>query len=160
MKKNITIILLIAIIIGGGYFLYNQDRAQAPNQESKKEDTVEKMDITVYVNDEAGSSEFLDCAINKKITVQVPKTEGVADTSLKYLFSTELSKYGVYKSIEIASGTAMVTLESDMTPAGYPISGLSSCQSQNMLSVLKDTLTQYPTITSVKLYSPNGEIMF
>lgn len=161
MKKNITIILLLLIVIGGGYFLYNQ-KQNTPDTEKATEEgaNVEKMNIAVYVNDEAGSSEFLDCTINKKITVQVPKTEAVADASLRFLFSDELSKYGVYKSVEIASGTAKIMLESDMTPAGYPIGSLSSCQSQHLLSVLKDTLTQYPTIQTVELYSPKGQILF
>ena len=159
MKKNIIIIILILLIIGGGYFLYTKKEGIAPNA-TVKEDIVEKMDITVYVNDEAALSEFLDCAINKKIAVQVPKTEAIADASLKYLFSKELSKYGTYQSVEIASGTAKVMLASENTPAGYPISGLSSCQSQNLISVLKDTLTQYESIMSVRLYSPKGEIVF
>ncbi len=158
MKKNITIVLLLLIVIIGGYFLYTQNKGIGENGDIETEDkNIEKMDITVYVNDEAASSEFLDCAINKKITVQVPKTEAIADASLKFLFSDELSKYGVYKSVEIASGTAKIMLESDMTPAGYPIGGLSSCQSQHLLSVLKDTLTQYPIIQSVELYSPKQE---
>ena len=159
MKKNITIALLLLIVIGGGYFLYSQNKTNiGPAGDIVKEDnTIKKMDITVYENDEAASSEFLDCAINKKITVQVPKTEAVADASLRFLFSDELSKYGVYKSVEIASGTAKIMLESDMTPAGYPIGSLSSCQSQHLLSVLKDTLTQYPTIQSAELYSPKQE---
>ncbi|MBC7766934.1 hypothetical protein H7Y21_03000 [Arenimonas sp.] len=158
MKKNITIILLLLVVIGGGYFLYNQ-KQNTPDTEKATEEgaNIEKMDITVYVNDEAGSSEFLDCAVNKKITIQVPKTEAIADASLKFLFSDELSKYAVYKSVEIASGTAKIMLKSDLTPAGYPIGSLSSCQSQNLLSVLKDTLTQYPGITSVELYSPKQE---
>ena len=160
MKKNITITLLLLVIIGGGYFLYKQNNNGVTNTVVKEEDNVEKMDITVYVNDEAGSSEFLDCAVNKKITVQVPKGESITDASLKFLFSGELSKYGVYQSVEIASGTAKVMLASDMTPSGYPISGLSSCQTQNMLSVLKDTLTQDSNIKSVKLFSPKGEIVF
>lgn len=159
MKKNITIVILSLAIMIGGYFLYTQNKTNiGPAGDIVKEDnTIEKMDIIVYVNDEAASSEFLDCAINKKITVQVPKSEAIADASLKYLFSTELSKYAVYKSVEIASGTAKIMLESDMTPAGYPIGALSSCQSQNLFSVLKDTLTQYPSITSVELYSPKQE---
>lgn len=157
MNKNITIIILLFAIMAGGYFLYSQNENTNINTVVKERGGIEKMDITVYVNDEAGSSEFLDCAINKKITVQVPKTEGIADASLTYLFKTELSKYGVYKSVEIANGTAKIMLESDMTPAGYPIGALSSCQSQNLLSVLKDTLTQYPSITSIELYSPKQE---
>lgn len=162
MMKNITIALLLLAILAGGYFLYTQNKQNYEDLSlsTKDEQDVEKMEITVYVNDEAGSSEFLDCAINKKIVVQVPKTEGVADASLRFLFSEELSKYGVYQSVEIASGTAKVMLTSDMTPAGYPIGSLSSCQSQNLLSVLKDTLVQYPAIQSVKLYYPGGEIMF
>ncbi len=159
MKKNITIVILILLIIGGGYFLYTQNN-ETGIPAIKEEDTTEKMDITVFVNDEAASSEFLDCAKNKKITVQVPKTDAIADASLKYLFSTELSKYGTYQSVEIASGTAKVMLASENTPSGYPVSGLSSCQVAHLMYVLEDTLTQYPAIDSVELYSPKGEIKF
>jgi hypothetical protein len=84
----------------------------------------------------------------------------IADASLKILFSDELSNYGKYKSINVVNGVAKVMLESDLTPKGLPLSSLSSCESSHLLSVLKNTLTQYDTIKSVELYSPQGLVQF
>jgi hypothetical protein len=163
MNKNILItILILAIFIFFGFYL-KTDRSivdQNPlivNSTSTVSTTT--ADLVVYLQDKDMATTS-DCGITKKTIIQVAKTEGVANTSLEFLFSDELKTYGVYRSVEIASGTAKVMLESDMTPEGYPISSLSSCQSGHLMSVLKDTLTQYDSIDSVKLYSPKGEIMF
>ena len=163
MKKNITIAVLIVVILAlVGVYLENDTMVIDENPiitNSTSTPAVEKMDIVVYVQNTT-AAQTIDCGITQKVVVQVPKTEGIADASLRFLFSDELKAYGVYRSIEIASGTAKVMLESDMTPTGYPIGSLSSCQSQHLMSVLKDTLTQYDTIQSVKLYSQKGEILF
>ncbi len=163
MKKNIIIAVLIVVIFAlMGLYLANDSIVIDENHiitNSTSTPAVEKMDITVYVQNTT-AAQTIDCGITQKVIAQVPKTEDIADSSLRFLFSDELKAYGVYQSIEIASGTAKVMLESDMTPTGYPIGSLSSCQSQHLLSVLKDTLTQYDTIQSVKLYSQKGEIMF
>lgn len=117
------------------------------------------MNLFLYIQDKnyvATSS----CSVTKKITYLVPKTTEVADASLKILFSKELASYGVYKSVSIANGVAKIMLESDLTPSGSPISGLSSCESSHLLSILHDTLTQYSSIKSIELLSPAGSIMF
>jgi len=112
----------------------------------------EKMDLSVYIQDVV-AAQGSDCGITKKVTVQVPKTTGVADASLRYLFANELSKYATYSSVRIEGSVAKVMLENDKTPSGYLISGLSSCQGRHLFAVLKDTLTQYENIKSVELYS-------
>lgn len=117
------------------------------------------MDIAIYVQDRE-SAKKTDCRITTKIEYTILKTPAVADASLKILFSDELKKYGVYKSVSIVNGVAKVMLASDITPEGKPIESLSSCESGYLLSVLKDTLVQYESVKSVKLYSPEGEIMF
>lgn len=165
MNKNIFItILIIAILVLLGLYLTSDKTIvdQNPlvvNSTTTVSVTDEKMDLVVYLQDKdiAATS---DCRVTKKTTIQVPKTVAVANASLEFLFSDELKAYGVYDSVEIVNGTAKVMLKSDMTPAGSPISSLSSCQSGHLLSVLKDTLTQYDTIKSVKLYSPKAEIIF
>jgi len=117
------------------------------------------MSLTLYIqNKEVAKTS--DCGVTKKVIYQVPKTMAVADASLKILFGGELSDYGVYKSVSISNGVAKVELESENTPLGFPMSSLSSCQSSHLMSVLKDTLTQYSTIKSVELYSPRGKIEF
>jgi hypothetical protein len=120
---------------------------------------VSEMDLALYIQDKT-QVEKISCSITKKVIYKVPKTSAVADASLKILFDGELSKYGVYKSVSIVQGVAKVLLESENTPGGQPIGSLTSCQSSHLLAVLKDTLTQYPTIKSVELYSPNGPIIF
>lgn len=101
-----------------------------------------------------------DCTITYKATFSVPKTTAVADTSLKILFGDELKAYGTYQSVSILNGIAKVMLASDKTPTGSPISSLSSCQSGHLMSVLEDTLTQYPSIKKVELHLPEGKIEF
>ena len=117
------------------------------------------MALNLYVQDKE-IAKISDCGVTKKITVQVPKTSAVADASLKVLFSGELLAYGVYKSVSVSGGVAKVMLTSDNIPSGQPIGSLSSCESSHLMSVLKDTLTQYPTIKSVEIYSPKGKIEF
>lgn len=116
------------------------------------------MPLSIYMQDKEKLA--TTCTATKKVTFQVPKTVEVADASLKLLFDEELSAYGVYKSVTIENKVAKITLASDTTPAGKPYTSLSSCEIGQITSVLKDTLTQYNTITSVELYSPAGKINF
>lgn len=136
----------------GGVFVYTSNKVEAPV-------TLSDMDLSLYIQDKnyvATSS----CSVTKKVIYKVPKTTAVAEASLRILFSDELSAYGIYDSVSIVNGVAKVMLKSDMTPAGYPISSLSSCESSHLLSVLEDTLTQYSSIQSVELLSPAGQIQF
>ena len=119
----------------------------------------ETMSLIVYLQDKE-MAKTKDCGITKKVTYQIPITSAVANASLEILFDSELSKYGVYKSVSVAGGVAKVVLASDKTPEGRPIGGLSSCESSHLMSVIKDTLTQYKSIKSVELYSPEGKILF
>jgi len=121
--------------------------------------TSENMDLVVYIQDKE-AAKISDCSVTVKRTYQIPKTEGVADASLKILFSDELKAYGIYKSVSIENSVAKIVLESDKTPQGKPTGSLSSCENGHLLSVLTDTLTQYNNVKSVKLYSPKGEIVF
>lgn len=117
------------------------------------------MELSLYIQDKSYVATS-SCSVTKKVTYKVIKTVAVADASLKILFSGELSAYGIYKSVSIVNGTAKVMLENSMTPKGYPISALSSCESSHMSAVLKDTLTQYSSVKSVELWSPEGIIQF
>lgn len=169
MKKNIVIILILIILTA----LYLDFRSDKFFKEIKSETQVstttttqipelteeDYMDISIYVQDKE-AAKTTDCRITTKIEYTIPKTSAVANASLKILFSDELSKYGSYKSVNIENGIANVILTSDMTSEGKPIGSLSSCESGHLLSVLKDTLVQYESIKSVKLFSPKGEIMF
>jgi len=119
----------------------------------------ESMSLTLYIQDKE-IAKTRDCGVTKKAIYQVPRTFAVVDSSLQILFESELSKYGVYKSVSVADGVAKVMLVSENTPEGRPIGGLSSCESSHLMSVLKDTLTQYKTVKSVELYSPKGKILF
>lgn len=117
--------------------------------------------VDVYVQDKK-VAEVSDCGVTRRETHEVPYTSGeyVWERSLRFLFSDELARYGVFKSVSVSGGVAKVMLASDMTPTGHPIGALSSCEKSHLLSVLNDTLFQYKTITSVEIYSPEGRILF
>ncbi len=120
---------------------------------------VEFMDLILYIQDKAQVATN-SCSVTHKALYKIPKTTTVTDTSLRILFAEELYTYGSYKSVTIVNGVAKVMLESNLTKAGKPIGSLSSCESSHLLSVLKDTLTQYDSIKSVELLSPQGPIQF
>lgn len=118
-----------------------------------------QMDLVVYVQDvEAAITS--DCGITLPQTITVAQTTAVADASLRYLFNNELAQYGEYQAVTVTDQTARVTLASDLTPQGAPYSSLSTCQSQHLITVLADTLTQYDTISNLELYSPSGQVEF
>jgi hypothetical protein len=147
-------------IIPGVYNIYTAPWGKVSNKMQFTVTSGEQMSLSVYVQDKELSETKMDCRITKKVTYTVPKVATVADASLKILFENELAEYAVYKSVTVSGGVAKVMLGSENMPSGYPINGLSSCESGHLLSVLNDTLTQYPTIKSVELYSPNGKIEF
>jgi hypothetical protein len=122
-------------------------------------DTPVSIPLTLYIQDKAALAADR-CDATVKTTYQVPKTTAVADASLALLFAEELAYYGVYKSVRITNGVAQVNLTANTLPDGRQYSSLSSCESGHLTSVLRDTLTQYNTITSVELYRPAGKIEF
>jgi len=97
-----------------------------------------------------------DCGATRQVVYEVPRTEGVADLSLRMLFTEELAAYGVYRSVRIVGGVANVTLEPNQRALG----SLSSCESAHLMHVLTDTLTQYDTIDSVELFTSEGKVEF
>ncbi len=155
MKKlNIALIIFIITILLV-IFTTSQSKPKVTPPATSKDQTV----LTLYIqNKEVAKTS--DCRVTYPVTYKVPKTTAVADASLKILFNEELARYGVYKSVTITNSVAKVTLESDMDPKGKPLSALSSCESGHLMAVLNDTLTQYPTISSVELFSPKGKIEF
>ncbi len=162
-KKSIAAIILIIILVAV-YVVYTKVISiQIPDTDTStstpKETTTPMMDITVYVQD-TDKAQVADCGITKAVTRQVPQTVAVADAALTLLFSDELSKYATYDSVSIENNVAKVKLASETTPAGYPISSLSSCQKQHLFGVLQDTLIQYDSIKTIKIYTPGGELNF
>lgn len=147
-------------IVPGVYNIYALPWGKMSNKVKFTVTSGEQMQISVYIQDKELSQTNMDCGITKKVTYMVPKTTAVADASLKILFEKELAKYSVYKSVTVSGGVAKIILESENMPSGFPIGGLSSCESGHLLSVLEDTLTQYSTIKSVEIYSPKGKIEF
>lgn len=129
--------------------------------ESENTDTKEEefMYMTVHLQEKEVAMES-DCGVTYPKIVKVPNTKGIADASLKYLFSNELSQYGKYESILIKEKVAQIVISNENDPNGLRISSLSSCESRHLFSVLNDTLTQYNNIDSVELYSPTGKIEF
>jgi len=166
-KKQLILIVMVTIACIVALVFLNNDNSDS---QKNNDDGVEKgaeetastddlIDLTVYLQNK---EEVIlnDCGITYPEKIQVPKTVAVADASLRYLFTEELSGYGRYESVVINDGIAQVTISNDNDPKGYKISGLSSCEARHLTSVLKDTLTQYESIESVELFSPSGKIEF
>ena len=150
--------VIVIILIGFGIYIYTEKKGVVSNTNLNKA-TEELMSLSLYVQDkETAKTSY--CGVTQKVTYQVPRTTAVADTSLKILFENELAQYGVYESVNISNSIAKVILASHNTPDGYPIGSLSSCESGHLLSVLRDTLTQYPEIRSIEVHSPEGKIEF
>lgn len=178
----VIVTVLTVAILGGGLYLYarqaNTPRTPQPdvelstvevnpvdeNEETPSSTPIAPVDstmMTLYLfQQDTQVAATSDCGVTRRVARQVPRTTALADTSLKILFAEELSKYAQYQSVSITNGVARVNFASDMTPAGNPISSLSSCESQHLLSVITDTLTQYSTVNSVVLYGPQGQIQF
>lgn len=119
----------------------------------------EMMEITLFIQDK-NMAQMSDCGATYKTTRQIPKTTGVLNASLEILFQEELAQYGEYDSVKIEAGIAQVRLKNSLTAKGVPISSLSSCEVGRLLSVLEDTLTQYPGVSAVELFSPEGKVVF
>ncbi len=111
------------------------------------------MSLDLYLQNKE-IAEILDCGATRKVTYQVPRTMSPIHVSLKILFEKELARYGTYKSVIVSKGIARVYLKKFYNPA------LSSCESSHLVSVIEDTLTQYKSVQSIELYSPNGRIQF
>jgi len=172
-KGTLISVVVILLIIIAGWFLVNNmnvnsDRVNfneaglefnVEEDDNDMVDSADVMDLVVFLQDK---DEVLtnDCGITFQNIIQVPKTAQVAKASLDYLFTDELSRYGEFKSVSIVDEVARVVIVNDNDPDGLRISGLSSCEGRHLMSVLSDTLTQYPTISAVELYSENGKIEF
>lgn len=161
--KNILLIVLLTVIVGMGWVIIQQNNKVPPENaeinDSDSETVVpvqdenqEMMNLTVYIQDKA-AVETVNCDTTKIQEFRIPRTAAVADASLKILFEKELEKFGTYKSVNIANGIAEILIDERFT-------SLSSCESQHLMSVLEDTLTQYDTVKSIELYSPQGKIEF
>jgi len=146
-------------ITPGIYFIYTSPWGKISNKVQFNVTTTDQTVLNLYLQDKEIAATS-DCSATYPVSYLVPKTTSVADASLRILFSKELARYGVYKSVSIVNGVAKVMLQSDLDPKGNPIGALSSCESGHLMAVIRDTLTQYSTIKSVELYSPDGKIEF
>ena len=115
--------------------------------------------ITLYIQDKQAAA-TTDCTITLPVTRIIPKTEGIADASLKILFEEELASYASYESVTITNGVARVNLRNEGDPNGYRLSGLSSCEGGHLISVLTDTLTQYGEVEFVEIWTSEGKVEF
>jgi hypothetical protein len=151
---NIALIGLVILLAGLVWFGFTDSI-----EIYKADNPVDQMELTIYLQDK---EEVLlnDCGITIATTINVPETQAIADASLAYLFADELAQYGEYDSVSIVDGVAQVTLKAENDPSGRKIASLSSCESRHLFVVLGDTLTQYDTITSVELYTPEGKVEF
>jgi hypothetical protein len=146
-------------ITPGIYFIYTSPWGKISNKVQFNVTTTDQTVLNLYLQDKE-IAVTSDCGATYPVSYLVPKTTSVADASLRILFSKELARYGVYKSVSIVNGVAKVMLDSAETPSSTYLGFLSSCEKMHILVVLRDTLTQYSTIKSVELYSPDGKIEF
>jgi hypothetical protein len=151
-KKGIFLMSTSALfIIACAFFLYFYS--------PQKNQNIETMTVTLYIQDKQAAA-TTDCTVTLPVERAVPKTEGIADASLKILFEEELASYASYESVTIANGVARVNLRNNGDPNGYTLSGLSSCEAGHLMSVLNDTLTQYGEVEFVEIYTEAGKIEF
>lgn len=163
----IVLILLLTLFPVSPTELKNEEDTSPDISSKNPEDTAttsdniddNMMSIAVYIQDKE-KAKTQDCGITKRVIYRIPQTKGVADASLRILFKDELSRYGEYDSIVLANGVARVHLVSSQTSDGRQISSLSSCESSHLVSVIRDTLTQYPSIQKVEIYTPHGKLEF
>lgn len=156
-KDDLIPIVLIAIsfifMISTSYYYakkvtQNKELKQEV-KELKEDKNGDSMFITLYLQDKE-IAETNDCSVTYPVDFEIPRTEDVADKSLRILFSSELAWYGNYVSINVENKIAHI----NVVPASQ--GGLSSCQAGHLMSVLTGTLTQYETIEKVELYDPTG----
>ena len=145
----------------GIMFEYNEEKKELTLSTELQED---RMDITLFFQDKE-IARVSDCSATYSFTRNISKTKSVADASLKILFEEELAQYGKYESVKITDEVAEIMLESDKRPKVFvaydrPLGSMASCESAHLFSVVRDTLTQYSSISDVKFFSPAGEIIF
>jgi hypothetical protein len=119
------------------------------------------MTLNIFVQDESKINSE-GCDATKQMSITVPYSQRIAHESLNFLFNNggDLSEYANYKDVKIENGIAKIELSNSLTKSGAPISSLSSCQIEHLNSVLDKTLTQYSTVNSVEIFSPEGQIIF
>jgi hypothetical protein len=160
-KKTIlsVLILIIAVLLIAIGYLFATKNDQLPSVVDEDPNLDRKSTLVLFVQDKEAAATS-DCRVTKKITKEVPFTITPIDTSLRVLFEDELSSYGKYQQVVVSNGLARVYLESALTPDGYPISSLSSCQVGHLFAVIQSTLTQYDSVNRVELYTTEGKIEF
>lgn len=152
-KKVIPVILVLisfSLIILIRELVKKDIETEVLKEKEVEEVIEENISVVLYIQDKE-EAETGDCGKTIPFEIKIPKTVNVIDKSLRYLFANELNWYGSYKSVETADGVAKINV--------FPVSqvGLSSCQSQHLISVLSNTLIQYPDIDKIELYDPVGE---
>lgn len=155
-KKIITIIIVIIIVTGLSYWLYQYFNL-IPAPKSPPQET---MTVRVYFGNINFNPNMQDCSKVHPVERTVPKTLGVAKTSLEELFKgpneeekaqgyvswfSEKTK-DILKSVKIENGTAYVDLK-DIRQIIPNVS--TSCGSAEFLAEVETTLKQFPTVNKV-----------
>lgn len=153
-KQKAFLIFLVLITLFLVFFTQEKSSVPEPMVDTAATTTpqVDTMNITIFVQNKE-IARVSDCGATKKVSYVIPKTTAVADASLKILFENELAQYGQYDSVVIENTIAQVKLKNH-------IQSLSSCELAHLTSTIKDTLTQYPTITDIELSGPQGKFEF
>jgi|GEM_PF-2340215 len=131
------------------------DKEKNKTSVAVEDNDTETMEIVLFLQDRE-IARISDCGATTAVTKTIPKTKAVADASLKILFKDELSAFGPYESVKIINGVAEVMLSDENKIAQHN----TSCETGHLHSVVKDTLTQYPTISDIKFVTSKGDIMF
>lgn len=177
MKNKLLIVILIALLVGGGILWYSSKTTEdienntnlpdnvdieAPEEESDTEDENGKMTVKVYFNNSDLNPEG-DCSNVFSVEREIEETEGVARKALNLLIEgpTEAEKEEGYlssvnsdtmiNSLEIEEGVAYVDFSEELDKE---VGG--SCMVQAIESQIKNTLKQFASVSNVEI-SVEGE---
>lgn len=130
---------------------------------SSQEREIEATSFQVFFPNTINDPEMLDCSNVYPVGRTVPQTTAVAQAALLELlkgpteaeklegFITSINEDVTLNSINIADGIAYADFDSTLQ---YQVGG--SCRVQNIISQIKNTLLQFPTVDDV-LISIDGE---
>ncbi len=112
----------------------------------------ETMQISAYFHDMSKINE--DCSASFKITRTIPKTLAVADASLRFLFSEDLTELEpFYNGVTIKDKVARI----DFKSGALQYLDSPACMQATFKGPIEKTLLQYPTINRVE-YSIDGKV--
>lgn len=167
MNKYLAVGVAVVLIIAGGWWYINRssesavtDTTQLPTTQSTEDLSPKTTTFSVYFGKENDPSDPSSILCAHAVTRTVPYTTGVAQAALAELFKGPTASekqqgyYGCFfqtdiavKSVQIENGVATVDVSRQYTEG---CGGASAC-SQSSRNAVRNTLTQFPSIESVRI---------